>query len=85
MHSQHRMNYELRAIRFNHSGSIFGAEHMGKICTLRGKKKQKTYTHEDRATYRLTFKTPRNCFAYTSLYVLFSVQKWQQSKALQCT
>lgn len=41
MHSQHRMNYELRAIRFNHSGSIFGAENVGKICTLRGKGKNK--------------------------------------------
>lgn len=50
MHSQNRMNYELRAIRFNHSGSIFGAEHMGKICTLTGGKKQ---TCDDNDTYKI--------------------------------
>lgn len=29
------MNYELRTIRLDHSGSIFGAEHMRQVCALR--------------------------------------------------
>lgn len=32
---QNGMNYELRAVRFDNSRGVFGAEHMGQVGTLK--------------------------------------------------
>lgn len=39
---QNRMNYELRAVRFDYSRSVFGAEHVRQVGALKTRKQQQS-------------------------------------------
>ena len=43
LYLQNRMNYELRAVRFDYSCSIFGAEHMRQVSSLETGKEKKRH------------------------------------------
>lgn len=47
LYLQNRMNYELRAVWFDYSCSIFGAEHMRQVSSLETRKNAVTAQKQD--------------------------------------